>query len=84
MIALFQRGKVKLLVLFPQLADGNDPAGVHGLDVDSLARNMAILGGVVATDDEMRNVWREIVFVDAAKLGNFLGNVRLLGRVEFC
>jgi hypothetical protein len=43
---------------------------------------MAILGGVVATDDEMRNVWREIVLVDAAELGNLLGNVRLLERVE--
>lgn len=38
---------------------------------------MAILGGVVATDDEMRNVWCEIVFVDATELGNLLSNVCL-------
>lgn len=38
---------------------------------------MAVLGRVVVADNEMRHVGGEIVLVQAAELGNLLGNVCL-------
>jgi hypothetical protein len=38
---------------------------------------MSIFGGIIAADDEVSNVGRKIVLVDATELGNLLGNVCL-------
>ena len=38
---------------------------------------MAVLGGVVVADDEVGNLVGQVVFVDAAELGDFVGEVGL-------
>ena len=38
---------------------------------------MAVLGGVIIADDEVRYIGRQVVLVDATELGYFAGNFGL-------
>lgn len=53
------------------------------MDIWSFAGDMAVFGRVVVADDEVGDVWREVVFVDAAELcdsGVDFGLVKLEGH----
>jgi hypothetical protein len=73
----FESIKINLLVVLPKLGHGLDPLSVHGFDIGSLAGDMAVLGGVIIADDEVRYIGRQVVLVDATKLGYFAGNFGL-------
>lgn len=67
--------EVKVVVAVPpELGHLDDPAGVHGLDVGAFAGDVAVFGSVIFADYEMCHVGREVVLVDAAELGDALGD----------
>ncbi len=78
----FQGSKVDLFVLNPQSPHGINPASSHGLDIGSLLGDMTVLGRVVVADDEVGDVGREVVLVDAAHVGSALGYLALHKRTS--
>ncbi len=66
-------------VVAPQLGEGLDPSGVHGLRVGEGLGGVAVFGGVIVADEKVGHVNGEVFRVDAAEVNRLELDVFLSG-----
>ena len=74
---ILQSCEVDWLVIYPKILHRLDPAGCHGLDIWPFLSDMAILSGVVFADNQVGDVWCEVVFVNTTEFDGYIGYMRL-------
>ena len=67
--------KVEVVIAIPpEVRNGDYPAGVHRLDIGAFASDMAVFRGIVVSNDEVRNIWSEVILMCSSELSDTLSD----------